>query len=102
MDSGLEDVVAAETSLSMVDGARGDLVIAGYPVAELALNATFEETAWVLWYGARPDDLDMFRRDLASRRTLSQGTLELLAAAAADRADPDGRAAHVSPRHKRQ
>jgi citrate synthase len=84
----LEDVVAAETSLSMVDGARGDLVIAGYPVAELALNATFEETAWVLWYGARPDDLDMFRRDLASRRTLSQGTLELLAAAAADRADP--------------
>ena len=44
MHGGLEGVVAAETSLSMVDGVRGELVIAGYPVEALALNATFEET----------------------------------------------------------
>src|SRR5258708_6844552 len=36
VNNGLEGVVAAETSLSMVDGARGELVIAGYPIAELA------------------------------------------------------------------
>jgi len=50
--NGLEGVVAAETALSMVDGERGELVIAGYPVAELALNATFEETVAIVTGGA--------------------------------------------------
>lgn len=45
---GLEGVVAAETSLSLVDGERGQLIIAGYPVEELAPRATFEEVAELL------------------------------------------------------
>ena len=51
--SGLEGVVAAETKLSMVDGEKGELIIAGYPVEELAPNATFEQTVSLLWYGVR-------------------------------------------------
>jgi citrate synthase len=39
--NGLDGVVAAETKLSMVDGERGELIIAGYRVADLAPNATF-------------------------------------------------------------
>src|SRR4029434_3824323 len=73
---GLEGVVAAKTTLSMVDGERGELIIAGYPVAELALNATFEETVALLWNDSV---------DFASRRALRQSTLELLASAAAER-----------------
>src|SRR5215471_17058222 len=88
MHGGLEGVVAAETSLSMVDGVRGELVIAGYPVEALALNATFEETIWLLWNGSLPEDIGPFRSDLASRRSLSQATLHRLAAAAATRVDP--------------
>src|SRR6476646_10112496 len=67
---GLEGVVAAETKLSHVDGERGELVIAGYRVDDLAPNATFEETVWLLWNGDLPDDRELaaFRRDLASRR----------------------------------
>ncbi|HEV2718455.1 MAG TPA: citrate/2-methylcitrate synthase, partial [Thermoanaerobaculia bacterium] len=49
INKGLEGVVAAETALSLVDGERGELIIAGFPVAELALNATFEETVEILW-----------------------------------------------------
>src|ERR1043166_7758602 len=49
MNNGLDGVIAAETALSMVDGAKGELVIAGYPVEELAPNATFEETVEILW-----------------------------------------------------
>lgn len=41
--SGLEDVVAAVTRLSDVDGAEGRLVIAGGAVEELAGNVSFEE-----------------------------------------------------------
>ena len=54
VNSGLEGVVAATTRLSHVDGERGELVIAGYPVGELAEHATFEETTWLLWHGELP------------------------------------------------
>jgi citrate synthase len=87
--NGLEGIVAAETSLSMVDGTAGELVIAGFPVAELAMNATFEETAHLLWYGALPDEsqLAAFREDLARRRELPPVAYEVLRAAAAANAD---------------
>ncbi len=87
--NGLDGIVAAETSLSMVDGLAGELVIAGFPVAELAMNATFEETAWLLWYGALPDEpeLTVFRADLAQRRELPPVAYELLRAAAREKAD---------------
>src|SRR5262245_37928830 len=88
MRSGLEGVVAAETSLSMVDGLRGELIIAGYAVEDLALNATFEETIWLLWNGSLPADVGPFRRDLASRRALPQAALDRLASAAAEGVDP--------------
>ncbi|HEY6843381.1 MAG TPA: citrate synthase/methylcitrate synthase [Thermoanaerobaculia bacterium] len=55
MNQGLEGVVAAETSLSMVDGERGELIIAGYPVEELAPNATFEEVVALLGVSAGGD-----------------------------------------------
>src|SRR5258708_25802104 len=90
VNHGLEGIVAAETTLSMVDGSRGELVIAGFPVAELALNATFDETVWLLWNGALPSDRELasFRADLASRRQLPPLALELLRAAAAARVHP--------------
>src|SRR5262249_26014859 len=79
---GLEGVVAAETALSMVDGTRGELVVAGYQIEDLALNATFEETVWLLWNGSLPGDIKAFRRDLAERRVLPPATLARLASAA--------------------
>src|SRR5215471_21531119 len=87
MNTGLEGVIAAETSLSMVDGARGELVIAGYRVEDLALNATFEQTAWLLWNGSLPDDVESFRRDLAARRALQPATVDRLASAAKVKTD---------------
>jgi citrate synthase len=54
MAQGLEGIVAATTRLSHVDGERGELVIAGFPVGELAAHATFEETTWLLWHGELP------------------------------------------------
>jgi len=87
--NGLEGIIAAETSLSMVDGTAGELVIAGFPVAELAMNATFEETAHLLWYGELPDESELaaFRADLARRRELPPVAYELLRAAAAQSSD---------------
>jgi len=83
-NQGLEGVVAATTRLSSVDGEAGELLIAGFPVEELAPRASFEEITWLLWNGSLPtaDELDAFRRRLASRRKLPSATLNLLRAAA--------------------
>jgi citrate synthase len=88
--NGLEDVVAAATRLSSVDGEAGELIIAGYPVGELAANATFEETTWLLWHGERPSprELDAFRAELEARRALPAATLALLRDCARARLDP--------------
>jgi citrate synthase len=48
VQEGLNGVVAAETRLSMVDGERGRLVIAGFRVEELAAWP-FERTVSLLW-----------------------------------------------------
>lgn len=84
---GLEGVVAAETRLSSVDGQAGELIIAGFPVEELAGQATFEETVYLLWHDRLPDaqELADFRAALTARRTLPSATLDLLRMAAARR-----------------
>jgi citrate synthase len=89
INSGLEGIVAARTKLSMVDGERGELLIAGFPVGELAARATFEETVWLLWHSELPDaeQLARFRGKLATHRSLPVETLDLLRACARQRID---------------
>lgn len=53
---GLEGVVAGETALSMVDGAKGRLLYRGYPIGELVERGSFAQVAELLWTGEwRPD-----------------------------------------------
>lgn len=59
MDSGLENVVAAETMLSDVDGQNGRLVIRGWPVELLAASMAFEDAAYLLWQGIFDDVPDV-------------------------------------------
>jgi citrate synthase len=57
---GLEDVVAADTVLSEVDGKAGRLIIRGRSLDELAGHARFEDVTRLLWDGFLdpvPDDL---------------------------------------------
>src|SRR5260221_13733992 len=48
---GLDGVAAAETVLSHVDGERGELIIAGERVGELARKTGFEGVTSRLWSG---------------------------------------------------
>src|SRR5262245_9589979 len=88
--SGLDDVVAATTRLSQVDGEAGELVIAGYRIDDLAPHATCEEVVHLLWSGELPsaDQLSVLRRDLAAARELPSATIALLRAAATAGAAP--------------
>ena len=74
---GLEGVVAGETRLSRIDGEAGELVIAGFPVDELATRATFEETLFLLYEDRLPTprERESLRADLASNRALPEEAL---------------------------
>jgi citrate synthase len=84
LQRGLEGVSVAETRLSRVDGDAGELTIAGFPLDELAPNATFEETLFALYEDRLPDagELDAFRTELAEKRHASQEAIDTVVAAA--------------------
>ena len=81
---GLEGVVVTETRLSHVDGERGELLIGGFPVEELAPQASFEEMLHLLWYDRLPDEGERaaLHRELAAQRALPTTTMRLLRDAA--------------------
>jgi citrate synthase len=85
MTQGLEGIVAASTRLSHVDGEAGQLILAGYPVEELAPNATFEEVAYLFLHGRLPEPPERaaLAKDLAERRALPHAAIEVLRQAAA-------------------
>ena len=71
---GLDGVVAARTRLSHVDGDRGELIIGGYELKELAGRVSFEAAAHLLWRGTLParDELERLRREFAALRALPE------------------------------
>ncbi|MBA1158246.1 citrate synthase/methylcitrate synthase [Microvirga mediterraneensis] len=58
MSIGLDDVVAAETALSHVDGEAGRLIICGHDLEELAGHVSFEDVVAMLWTGLVPNVAD--------------------------------------------
>jgi citrate synthase len=87
---GLEGIVAASTRLSHVNGEAGQLILAGYAVEDLALNASFEDVAYLFLHGRLPGapELAEFAQNLASRRALPRAAMEVLREAAAVNAPP--------------
>src|SRR5713226_9697644 len=83
---GLEGIVAAQTAISMVDGANGRLVYHGYVIADLAEEMSFEEVAHLLWHGRLPTraELDALTLELAGSRTLTPAASTALAALPSD------------------
>lgn len=77
---GLEGVVAAESSVSFVDGIHGRLLYQGYDIHDLAENASFEETVFLLWRGRLPTrtEQDTFRSELVGEMRLPSQVLEML------------------------
>src|SRR3954470_14449001 len=48
---GLEGVIAAESSIGLVDGENGRLLYRGYPIGELVKRGTYAQVADLLWTG---------------------------------------------------
>lgn len=87
---GLEGVVAADTALSSVDGERGELILAGHRVEDIAPRVSFEEMVHLLWNGRLPDarEAEAWSRRIGERRFVPGPVLDLVASAAAAGALP--------------
>jgi len=77
---GLQDVVAADSAISYIDGDRGILSYRGIDIHELAEKSTFEETCFLIWEGRlpRPDELASLRARIGRERAVPPETIELL------------------------
>ncbi len=77
---GLEGIVATTSSICYIDGDAGVLSYRGIDIHQLAEHSTFEETTYLLWFGALPTaaQLTRFHAELAGGRTLDPRILDLL------------------------
>ncbi|MEM1330209.1 MAG: citrate/2-methylcitrate synthase [Planctomycetota bacterium] len=67
---GLEGISAGATAICSV--AQGSLIYRGYEIHDLAEHASFEQVAFLLLEGHRPDDAELkrFREELIAERSL--------------------------------
>src|SRR5439155_2821492 len=72
-DKGLEEVVAAQTKLSDIDGKLGKLWYVGYDIHDLGTNSTFEEVVYLLQRQRLPttEALDELNEQLTTDRDIS-------------------------------
>ena len=77
---GLAGVIAADTTLSRVDGENGELIYRGYNIMDLGENATYEEVVYLLWNGDLPNQaqLETFKAALVAKRALPAGVLDTM------------------------
>jgi len=77
---GLAGVPCAQSAVSFIDGQVGLLEYRGYRIEELSERSTFEETAYLLWFGELPTkkQLERFRHDLTRHRRLKYKVIDLL------------------------
>lgn len=88
---GLEDVVALESRICFIDGRGGRLLYQGYDIRELAAQSTFEEVAYLLWYGQLPTSAQLLqlKTRLAELREIPPGLRQILDAMPKDASPMD-------------
>lgn len=77
---GLRDVYIDRTQSSFIDGKIGKLLYRGYNIDDLAENASFEETIYLLLYSKLPtqSELDAFDAELKAHRALPNAIVEII------------------------
>ena len=66
-DPGFMSTAACQSSITYIDGDKGELLYRGYPIEQLAVNCDFLETCHLLLYGNLPNETQ--KKDFTSRVT---------------------------------
>lgn len=72
VNTGLEGIVVAETKITHVDGLKGQLIYRNYPIENLVANTCYEDIAYLLCKGSKPNkkESEEFKKALALKRSL--------------------------------
>ena len=70
IDPGYKNTGATKSAITFLDGEKGILRYRGYPIEQLAANASFMEVAYLLIYGELPNaiELQLFERSIKRHR----------------------------------
>ncbi|MCM2534038.1 citrate synthase/methylcitrate synthase [Neobacillus pocheonensis] len=74
IQKGLKGIVAAETLISDIDGENGQLFYRGYEIRDITKKFSFEEAAYLLWFGHFPNEeqLNLLKYQLKQNRDLPE------------------------------
>src|SRR5687767_11121760 len=89
--AGLEDVVAARSAITAVDGSAGRLYYRGYEIADVIERLTFDDVTYLLWFGEVPtaEEAARFRARLVATRGVPPPVIAALRALPRDCHPPD-------------
>ena len=78
--SGLEGVLAFESSIAFIDGSIPELSFRGFDIKDVAQELTFEQAAYLLWNDRLPsaDELSAFSAELADQRSVPKALFDIL------------------------
>ena len=77
---GLEGIVAADSSVSFVDGIHGRLLYQGYDINDIAEHMSYSETVFLLWRGRLPTraETESFRSEAVAEMRLPSQVVEMI------------------------
>jgi citrate synthase len=95
---GLEGIVAATTALSKVAGTEGRLLYRGYNIHDIARHVSYEEVAYLLWFGHLPNKVELtdFKARLVAERILPEAVKHVLSVLPATTAPLDALRTSIS------
>jgi citrate synthase len=78
--AGLRGVTVASSTISDVNGEKGELIYQGYNIHDLAAHSTFEEVIFLLWNKRLPNgaELDQLKRRLRESYEVPAEVLDLM------------------------
>lgn len=82
VQEGLRGVVVGNSSVCVIDGEVGSLRYRGIDVGDFARHATYEETAYLLWFGELPTQAQLKKLNsrLVEHRELDWGIKQVISA----------------------
>ena len=77
---GLKGIIAADSSICLVNGTEGKLLYRGYNIDDLAENATFEEVSFLLLNGELPNESQLtdYQNELKKHRSIPAELIDTL------------------------
>ena len=80
INRGLKGIYFERSSISDIDGSKGELTYRGYQIDDLAKNSTFEEVCYLIIFGDLPtnDELNNFNKKLQKYRSIPKEIYEII------------------------